>query len=177
MERNALLIQSRITPEVFREFALFDTMYRQKRYRGPLLFAAILAVFACICFTQQGRNDQAILLGAVLLAVGLGLPAAYILMFLSSVSKKAKQLKLANAPAAYTVTLSPELVVVTAGEQRAEYAWKDILYVYRIRHSICLYVSANRAYLLPAASQREEDKRWALILERVPPEKRKDLRK
>lgn len=176
MERNALLIQSRITPEVFREFALFDTMYRQKRYRGPLLFAAILAVFACICFTQQGRNDQAVLLGGVLLAVGLGLPAAYILTFLYSVFKKAKQLKLADAPAAYTVKLSPEFVAVTAGEQRAEYAWKDILYVYRIRHSTCLYVGANRAYLLPVSNQREEDKRWALILERVPSEKRKDLR-
>lgn len=177
MEQKTLLIQSRITPEVFREFALFDTMYRQKRYRRPVLFAAILAVFACICFTQQGRNDQAILLGAVLLAVGLGLPAAYILFFLYSVHKKSKQLNLKNAPAAYTVKLSPELVVVTAGKQRAEYEWKDILYVYRIRHSTCLYVSANRAYLLPASKQREEDKRWAFISEHTPAEKRIDLRK
>lgn len=178
MERKALLIQSRITPEVFREFALFDTMYRQKRYRGPVLFAAILAVFACICFSQQGRNGQAVLLGAVLLAVGLGLPAAYILSFLYSVYKKSRQLGLKNAPAAYTVTLSPELVVVvTAGEQRAEYAWKDVLQVYRIKRSTCLYVSASRAYLLPVSDRREEDKRWALISERVPAEKREDLRK
>lgn len=175
VEQKTLLIRSRITPEVFREFALFDTMYRQKRYRRPVLFAAILAAFACICFTQHSRNDQAILLGAVLLAVGLGLPAAYILFFLYSVHKKSKQLNLKNAPEAYTVKLSPERVVVTAGEQRAEYAWKDILYVYRIRHSTCLYVGANRAYLLPVSSRREEDKRWALISERT--EKRKDLRK
>lgn len=175
MGQKTLLIQCGITPEVFREFALFDTMYRQKRYRRPLLFAAILAVFACICFTQQSRNDQAILLGAVLLAVGLGLPAAYILFFLYSVHKKSKQLDLKNAPVAYTVSLSPERVAVTAGEQRAEYSWKDILYVYRIRHSTCLYVSPNRAYLLPAADQREEDKRWALISEQA--ERRTDLRK
>lgn len=177
MGQKPLLIQSRITPEVFREFALFDTMYRQKRCRRPLLFAAILTVFACICFTQQGRNNQAILLGAVLLAVGLGLPTAYILFFLYSVHKKSKQLSLKDAPAAYTVKLSPKSVVVTAGEQRAEYAWKDILYVYRIRHSTCLYVSVNRAYLLPISSQREEDARWALISEQVPSEKRKDMRK
>lgn len=175
MEQTALVIRSRITPEVFREFALFDTMYRQKRYRRPVLFAAILAVFACVCFTQQGRNGQAVLLGAVLLAVGLGLPAAYILFFLYSVHKKSKQLDLKNAPEAYTVKLSPELVVVTAGRERAEYTWKDILYVYRIRHSTCLYVGANRAYLLPISDQREEDRLWALISQRV--EKWKDLRR
>lgn len=175
MEQTTLLIRSRITPEVFREFALFDTMYRQKRYRRPLLFAAILAVFACICFTQQSRNGQAVLLGAVLLAVGLGLPAAYILFFLYSVHKKSKQLDLKNAPEAYTVTLTPELVVVTAGKERAEYTWKEILYAYRIRHSTCLYVGANRAYLLPRSDRREEDRRWALISRQT--EKRKDLRK
>lgn len=175
MERNTLLIQSRITPEVFREFALFDTMYRRKQYRRPLLFAAIMAAFACVCFAQQSRSDQAVLLGAVLLAVGLSLPTAYILFFLYSVHKKSKQLNLKDAPAAYTVTLSPERVVVTAGRERAEYAWKDLLYVYRIRHSTCLYVGANRAYLLPASDRREEDKLWALISERT--EKRRDLRK
>ena len=68
-------------------------------------------------------------------------------------------------------------MVVTAGEQRAEYPWKDILYVYRIRRSTCLYVSVNRAYLLPISNQREEDSRWTIISERVPPEKRRDLRK
>lgn len=177
MEPNALRIQSRITPEVFREFALFDTMYRQKRYRRPLLFAAILAVFACICFTQQSRNGQAVLLGAVLLAVGLGLPAAYVLFFLYSVHKKSKQLNLKNAPEAYAVTLSPDTVVVTAGDQRAEYAWDSIVYVYRIKHSTCLYVSANRAYLLPASTPHEEEKRWALISKQIPPEKRIDRRK
>lgn len=177
MEQNTLLIQAKITPEGFREFALFDTMYRQKRYRSPLLFAAILAVFACICFSQQGRHEQAVLLGGVLLAVGLGLPLAYILIFLSSVNTKAKQLKLGSAPAAYTVFLSPEAVVVTAGEQRVEYAWEDIVYAYRIKRSTCLYVSPNRAYLLPIASQKEETERWSLVSVQLPPERRTDLRK
>lgn len=177
MESSALRIHSRITPEVFREFALFDTMYRQKRYRRPLLFAIILAGFACICFTQQSRNGQAVLLGAVLLAVGLGLPTAYVLLFLYSIHKKSKQLNLKNAPEAYTVTLSPKAVVVTAGEQRAEYAWDSIAYVYRIKHSTCLYISANRAYLLPVSDPPREEKWWALISGQVPSEKRKDLRK
>lgn len=177
MKDKVISIQAKITPEVFREFALFDTMYRQKRYRGPLLFAVILTVFACICFSQQGRREEAVLLGGVLLTVGIGLPLAYILIFLSSVRTKAKQLKLGNAPAAYTVSLSPEAVVVTDGEQRAEYAWKDIVCAYRIKRSTCLYVGANRAYLLPIASQQDETELWSLISRQLPLERRKDLRK
>ena len=177
MKDKIISVQAKITPEVFREFALFDTMYRQKRYRGPLLFAVILTVFACICFSQQGRREQAVLLGGVLLTVGFGLPLAYILIFLSSVSTKAKQLKLSSSPVAYTVSLSPETVVVTDGEQRAEYAWKDIVCAYRIKRSVCLYVGDNRAYLLPIAGQQEETERWSLISSQLSPESRKDLRK
>lgn len=178
MKQNALVIQSRITPEVFREFAVFDTMYRQKRFLRPLVFTVIMAGFAAVCFSQRGQRPQAALLGGVLLAVGLGLPLVYFFTFLYSVYKQAKQLKGKKAPLAYTVELSPERVTVTAGEQRQEYRWEDILYVYRIRRSSCLYISANRAYLLPAADDgREEEKRWDLISDHIPAEKRKDLRK
>ena len=173
---NSLLIQCGITPEIFREFAVFDTMRRQKRWRGPALFAAMMTAFACVCFAQRGRHEQAVLIGGVLLAVGLGLPAAYFISFFLSVGKRAKQLKPDGANVAYTVTLSPESAAVTDGKQRAEYAWKDIVFAYRIRKSTCLYVAANRAYLLPAGDRHDEEC-WALITRQVPPERRKDLRK
>lgn len=177
MKQNPLVIQSRIGPEVFREFAIFDTLWRQKRFVRPLVFAAIMAGFAAVCFSQSGQREQAALLGGVLLAVGLGLPLVYFLTYFYSVYKQARQLK-SKAPPAYSVELSQEHIAVTAGEQRVEYQWADILYAYRIRHSTCLYVAANRAYLLPAADdEREEQKRWALLCEHIPNKKRRDLRK
>lgn len=174
--KDALLIPCRITTEIFREFAVFDTMRRQKRWRSPALFAAIMTAFACVCFAQQGRREQAPLIGGVLLVVGLGLPAAYFLSFFLSVRKQERQLKLSAAPAAYTVTLSSEAVSVTDGKRRVEYAWSDIVRVYRIRRSTCLYAAANRAYLLPAGNPHDEAC-WALITRQVPPERRTDLRK
>lgn len=178
MKQNALVVQSRITPEVFREFAVFDTFYRQKRFLRPLVFTAIMAGFAAVCFAQRGQRQQAGLLGGVLLAVGLGLPIVYFLTFFYSVYKQARQLKGKKAPLAYTVELSPDQIAVTAGEQRQEYRWEDILYVYRIRHSTCVYISRSRAYLLPADDDgREEEKRWALLCEHVSDKKRRDLRK
>lgn len=172
---QTFLIQSRITPEIFREFAIFDTLRRQKRYKGPLLFALIMIGFAVICFTQMGRREQAGLLGGVLLSVGVLLPAVYILTFLYSVKKRAKQLERAKTPA-YTVELSNKKVTAAAGEERAEYRWNKIMYAYRLRRSICLYIAANRAYLLPAGDGGN-DEVWALICGHIPEDKRKDLRK
>lgn len=168
-------VESRITPEVFREFAIFDTLRRQKRYRGPLLFALIMIGFAVVCFTQVGRREQAGLLGGVLLSVGIFLPAVYILTFLYSVKKRAKQLERAKTPA-YTIELSNKKVTAAAGEERAEYRWNKILYTYRLRRSICLYIAANKAYILPSGDGGD-DELWALICGHIPENKRKDLRR
>lgn len=178
MEHKDISVQARITPEVFREFAVYDTLYRKKRYRRPLAFALILGAFALACFLLRRRADQAVFMGVILLIVGLGLPAVYILSFLYSVGSKAKQLKLKSAPVAYTVTLSPAGVTVTDGKQKAEYPWEAVICACRLQHSVCLYASESRAYLLPNPEREAEDaRRWAMITEHIPAERRKDLRK
>ena len=176
MENRRISVQSTITPEIFREFAIFDTLRRQKRWRGPLLFALIMVGFAVVCFTQSGRREQAGLLGGVLLTVGIWVPAVYILTFLNSVNKKAKQLQKLKNKAAYTVELSGKGVAVAAGEEQTEYAWDGIVYAYRLRRCICLYVAANRAYILPAGNGGDNEL-WELICAQTPEPKHRDLRK
>ena len=78
MKSGPLTLEARVTPEVFREFAFFDTFRRQKRWRGPALFALMMGGFAAVCFALRESREQAVLIGTVLLVVGLGLPAAYI---------------------------------------------------------------------------------------------------
>lgn len=178
MGNKDISVQARITPEIFREFAIFDTLYRRKQYRRPLVFALIQLTFAFVCFLMQHRTEQAVLLGAILLIVGLGLPAVYILSFLRSVRFKSKQLGLERAPVVYTVHLTPEKVTVTDGKQKAEYPWETVKYAYRLQHSICLYASESRAYLLPVSEREtEEERRWATITEHIPADQRKDLRR
>lgn len=177
MDNKNILVQSRITPEIFREFAIFDTLYRRKQYRRPLVFALIQLTFAFVCFLMRQRAEQAVLLGVILLIIGLGLPAVYILSFLRSVHFKAKQLGLASAPYVYTVRLTPEKITVADGRRKAEYPWEAVKYAYRLQRSICLYVSESRAYLLPTAEREtEEERRWAAVAEHIPADRRKDLR-
>ncbi len=175
MEKE-IRIEAKLTPEAFREFSYFDALTRQKRYRSPLLFLLIMAGFACICFTQVGRRENALLLGCVLLGVGLGLPAVYFLNFFLSVRNNARLLAQKKVPSAYTVILTSAGVVIPVKERDLEYAWDSVFYVYRLRQSTCLYVEKDRAYMLPLQDPETEARLWELICQALPAEKRFDRR-
>lgn len=164
--KDPLTIQARITPAVFREFALYDTLIRQKRWRGLGLFAAIMAGFGVVCFLMRGIREQAVFLGCVLLAVGITLPFAYFLSFLLSIRAQSRQMRLKNAPVAYTLTLSEEKIEVAAGGKTTEYKWSDVVYVRRLMHSTALYVGPQQAYLLPVKGQ-DKDRLRELVRDHV----------
>ncbi len=175
MAKKELLIPVRMTGEVFREFAVFDAMVRQKRWRGPLAFALVFSVFSAICYTQAQRLQGAWLLGTVLLAVGLGLPAAYFANFFLSVKTQGNRLGGKNAPIAYTVRLREEGVLAEQGKDRMELEWGQLYAAVRLEHSVCVYVTQRQAYLLPGeAGEKEGREIWDWVLEHMPQEKRTD---
>lgn len=176
MDGKELCITVNVTPEVFREFALFDIMSLKKRFVRPLVFAAIMVAFAVVCFALRGRAEQAGLLGTVLMIVGLGLPVFYFLAFFRSLQFQENQLSRRAGQVDYTVKLREDGIAVTDGKDHVELPWDGVMCAYRLRHSICLYVSANKAYLLPAADQAEANKWWDLISDKLPAEKREDRR-
>lgn len=173
MEHQTLIIPSKIDAAVFRRFALFDTFYVQGFWKKPALFAAVFAASAAVCFAMRGRREGAVLLGTVLLTVGLGLPAAYVLNFLLSVRKQGKLLD--GSKTAYTLHLREEGLLVLTGRERAEFPWKQVHCVYRTESCIYLYVSPRQAFLLPEEKRSEEA--WTLLRERLPAEKLTDRRR
>ena len=64
----------------FKEFTVFDVLYRRKAWKSPVTFASIMTLSAIICFIMH-KIDGAILLGSVLLVIGLGMPVVYFLSF------------------------------------------------------------------------------------------------
>ena len=179
MENQAVTLLSRIDPETFRAFALFDAFRRQKRWRGPALFAAIFSAFAIVCFTLGRDLPQSGLLGGVLLAVGLGLPLFYVMYFLHSVETQAKKLRLAQKRPAYTVRLDETGLSVEQSGQKAAWPWEELTAVYRLEQCVCLYPTARNAFLLPDGedSHREVERAWELVRAHMSGEKIFDLRK
>lgn len=172
MERQTLIIPANIDAQTFQRFALFDTFRLQKRWRAPALFAAILSVSAAVCLAMQQSRRGAALLAVVLLAVGLGLPAAYILSFWLSVRRQSKLLD--GARTFYTLHLREEGILALTGQNRAEYRWEQVYRVYRVRGCIYLYVSPRQAYLLPEGERSEAA--WVRLREELPGDRIRDFR-
>lgn len=175
MAKKELLIPVRITPPVFQEFAIFDAMGRQKRWRGPVVFTLIFGILSALCYTQAHRLRGAGLLGTVLLAIGVGLPLAYFVNFFLSVKTQGKKLGGENGPIAYTVRLREEGILAENGKERMELSWGQLYGAFRLQSSVCLYVSPRQAYLLPGEAEEKEGREiWAWVSEHMPEEKRKE---
>lgn len=173
MAKKELLIPARITADVFREFAAYDAMIRQKRWRGPMAFLLIFALLSALCYSQVQRLRGAWLLGTVLLAVGVGLPLAYFVNFYLSVKAQGKKLGGESAPIAYTVRLREEGILAENGKERVTLGWEQLHGAVRLSHSVCLYVSARQAYLLPGEAEEKVGREiWEWVSEYIPAEKR-----
>lgn len=173
-------IDVKIDRKDFRTFAVFDVFYRLKRWIQLATFAGILAVFATVCFILHSK-DNAVLLGAMLMLIGFGLPIAYVKQFFTSVKAQAKLLGLMEIRHVYTIELSPEQLTVRTTENGAEekYALDEIFSVYRRANFIYMYVSKTKAYIIPTRQQSgtDSDGIWQLISSALTSDKVHDMKK
>lgn len=183
MRPDTIVTSSRIDKSIFCRFAIFDSMIFRKHFRSPAIFAGIMGVFACICYTQIGKAEQAALLGNVLLAIGLILPAVYFGHFYMDLQTQSKKLKLETPKHVYTIsmTTAPDgiTIVTPSGEGGTlRLRWEHIYQVYRVKDCIYFYISARQAFLLPEdQSNVETDELWTFLGEMLPAEKVIDRRK
>ena len=148
---NSITIRVKLDEKTFKRFARFDTLVLRKKWIKPALFALIMIAFAVIALLL--RKEQSGLIAAVLLTVGLCLPVVYIGTFLSQVNMQAARLKLKPAKEVYTVTLQDEGIAVENNqkeEETLEMPWDRIAQAFRKKGCIYLYVTAAKAFLLPA---------------------------
>lgn len=161
-----MTIEVIMTEAIFRRFTVFDIMKRQKKWLPSAIFASILGISAIICFAMR-HVQGAVLLGTVLLAVGLGLPAVYFGSFFSSVKKEVINQGLKRPRLVYTLTLTEKNkgIAVTNETQKAEYEWKQVHHAYRDTLATYLFITRDRAFILPNECVEEgEDELWKLLM-------------
>ena len=155
---KTIVIPVRLDEKTFKRFARFDMFSRRKKWIRPAVFALILIVFAVAALLV--RKEQSGLIAAVLLVVGLGLPFVYIGTFLSQVNMQAVSRKLKPARYVYTVTLGGEGVTAKdngKNEETPVIPWEKIQKAFRRKGCIYLYVTAAKAFLLPAGQADAPD--------------------
>lgn len=167
---ETITVPVRLTAKSFRDFAIYDTLVRQRRWVMPVAFCLILSFFAGVCYALRDRGEGAQALVAVLLVIGVGLPAAYFISFLSSIRQQNRRMGLSEPKLVYTVTLDAKGVHVDAGEQHLDYAWDSLYRAYRRPDAVYLYPSPKQAYLLPF-SDADPEALWGFLEARLPREK------
>lgn len=148
----------------FRQFLIFNILGRLKLYRSPLIFASILTTCAVISFLMY-KVEGAVLLGTVLLVVGLGMPIVYFTSFFASLKKQVKQQNLDPPRLVYTLqfTEDSDVLEISNDKERASYRWQDAFHAYYEKESIYLFITKDRAFLLPLELLQESEEVWKLI--------------
>lgn len=167
-------VEVRLDEKDFFRFSLFDAFSRGRAWLRPAVFAAILGVCAGVCFALHDRRG-AVLLGAVLLIVALGLPAAWFLSFFLSLRRQAREQELAGGKYVYTLDLhdGEEGISVDKGREHAVFPWTQLHHAYRRPDAAYLYVTPQRAFLIPDhCAGGAADALWALIERRLPQQRR-----
>ena len=97
MKQASIYVPVQLDGAAFRSFALFDTFRRQKLWRRPVLFAAILTLSSVLCYSRYPQ-EGALLLGTVLVVLGLGMPLVWYLSYEHSLHTQAKRMGLLRSP-------------------------------------------------------------------------------
>ncbi len=172
---TTIQIPVRLDSAAFQEFALFDTMRLRQRWRNPVIFAVLMLTFSVTCFALNNGGNGAPLVGCVLLAVGLGLPLVYFFQFFRSVKRQAKAMGLENTRHVYTVRLGDDGVQCSPADASAQVTltpWADVYGAWRTAGSIYLYVSMQRAYLLPDGQANvPTEELWQALNARLGPQR------
>ena len=143
----------------FRRFRWFDLLQHNRIWKRPLVFTAILLVFAGVCLTQLNTRHEAGLLAGVLALVALGLPAVYFWNCAHGIKIFIQKLGLDKAAKPfYRLQLDETgLSIWMAGEQDK---------------AIYLYVHQTQAYLWNDSL----DAGWEALKAHLPADRLRDLR-
>ena len=163
--RTEYTIPVRLDAKTFRRFGNFDMLRLRKKWVRPVLFAVILVAFAFLALLT--RKEQSGMIAAVLLAVGLGLPLVYFGTFLSQMNMQVEKYRLDPPRRVYTVKLNFDGIHVTNNQQsenQVDVAWKDAQAAFRAKGCIYLYITPQRAFLLPdGQADCPPDELWAYV--------------
>lgn len=167
MKGKEITVHVRLDAGTFRRFSLFDALRLRKRWVRPVVFALILVAFAVVALLTG--KQQAGMIAAVLLAVGLGLPLVYFGTFFSQVNVKA--MELTPPKAVYTVRLDFDGVHVTNDRNSQEslsLKWSQLPAAYRARGCVYLYATPVRAFLLPDGQADVSDEElWGYLVKHM----------
>jgi len=121
----------------------------------------------------MNKIEGAVLLGIVLLVVALGMPVVYFSTFFTSLKKQVKAQNLNPVRLVYTLEFSEEsdALEISNAKEKASYQWQDVFHAFYEKEAIYLFITNERAFLLPFEVLESKAEVWKLIVSKVPAER------
>ena len=160
-----ITVRVRLSAKQFRSFCAFDTFRRKRRHLPILIVTSVLFTFGLwyLLFAKGGSGAVAGLLIGLTIAVPMVTFGLYVIQIESQVSRQG----LTAAPEVYALHLSPDGVRISGLHRSSgtvSLSWIQIWAAYRARAAVYLYVSEDRAFILPdGQASVSDEKLWAYL--------------
>lgn len=178
MAKSPYLISVKLSARTFKNFAIFNAMRRQRRWILPVGIAAFCFIFSVLSFTFQETLPWGSSLGSILSAVTVLVPMGYFRSFYSGIDKQVEKMNLKEPRHVYTIELSESTTesirFFYPGEKKpAEFfTWNSIEGAWCTDHAIYIYVTPERALLIPDVIKNlDQTKLWAFLEKQLGAEK------
>lgn len=159
-DKYKFTIKTKITPEIYINFAKFDTFMLKKRWILPVLIAAAaLALSASLFMTQMN------LLAIAAAIVAIAFPVIYFNTFRNIMKDNTHRAPRGAVIDDYLVSLTDEGFEVYSEEEEAECTWIDMKAAYRLSNCIALFIDKDKAFLISQFNEPRYERIWSFICE------------
>ena len=169
-------IDVKMTEKVFFRFSRFEVFIRSRQWLRLFAFFLVMASLAILNLVTDAS-----LLFWILLAIGVIVPASFLIRYRASNVMQSRRFHLDEPKNIYRIEFPEKggsFHVAVADQGVRNFRYKGIDAAYRTSNAIYLYVKKGEAYLVPCDQLEgvSADALWSFLGERIPKEKMHDRR-
>lgn len=158
MLKNHISVPVTLTEKQFKDFIIFDSMKKQRRWKTTVSITVILFTLATLCYASLESFPSLEMVGNILVMFSVLIPTNYFRSFYSSLKKETEKMNLNPPRHVYTINLSTSANGIHCFYPRestaaGQFSWKNTEGAWRTKTAIYLYVTPQQALLIPNTTQ------------------------
>lgn len=162
-------IHVRLSAQAFRRYCAFDTFRRQRRWYAPVLIAMVLITISLAGLTGVVPLSESA--SGALMGLGLAVPMVIFGLYAIQIEAQVARQGLKNTPPVYSLTLDEDGATIINDQKpgdAAELPWSRFWAAFRRPDAIYLYVTPDRALILPdGQATASPDALWQFLKKRL----------
>jgi len=156
--KNHISIPVILSEKQFKNFIIFDSMKKQRRWKTTMSITVMLFTLATLCYASLEAFPKIEMLGNILIVFCVFIPTNYFRSFYNSVKKETEKMRLAEPRQVYTIQLSTSSNGIryfypNKTNAAGQYTWNGVDIAWKTRDAIYLYVTKEQALIIPKTTK------------------------